>query len=690
MPKAKVNPPEPLPIKGLTQTQFDIWSAELEAWLAADDVQSQFLPGRLYGEWQSQEQNPHRIAVVAPADPELPAEPNQQQRDALVDKRRRQCQVFISLVAKCVSQNHYLEITRNATSLTWVFNLIKKDYDLRVTGIDFLSLVDIKYDPDTLTPAAYFQKVKSHIMANTARTGERIQHENNRAMAADETLGPAFQDYILYNTIRDIDPRLTKHIQSHYKLKMAAGQRLTDLKADIFANIPKFLEEIQQQESLNALRAQSSLAAIQPHSQEWTPQSTDAADTREESLAASYTAPYPAPTSLAAFTTNRFPPPQFRGRGRGNQQYTRGGNFQQNRGGFSQSRRPFCRTCYDGNRGKDTYLSHVTNNPGCPSRQQFGSMEPYPLEVLEAEDHIVPGTEDNTDQVWNSLHLKNTEYNAGLAHIEPVPAQILSMKDSNSVPIHLELDNGATCSYITLKEAISRGYKIYPNSQASQLGDGVTMIKSCGEIDIPLYRNEHKLRFRAIVAQHLHCPVIGGTTFIKDNNIKQDFVNNQITLLGNKCTVPSTQREALLPVATTNNQLTPTCLYSTTLSNTQTTQPLAKPQHSLISIKSKRILLPGDSLTINTNLPDQDIVLEAAKSSSWPPPTLAAITNKVTQLTNTSNTPVILDGKKNSIPKANSNLGVQHIKSSIKSTLLWSLLSSTNPSTLGRGHYPLN
>ena len=30
---------------------------------------------------------------------------------------------------------------------------------------------------------------------------------------------------------------------------MAAGQRLTDLKADIFANIAKFMEEIQQQES---------------------------------------------------------------------------------------------------------------------------------------------------------------------------------------------------------------------------------------------------------------------------------------------------------------------------------------------------------------------------------------------------------------------------------------------------------
>ena len=124
----------------------------------------------------------------------------------------------------CVSENHYLEITRHAMSLTWVFDLIKRDYDLQVTGIDFLNIADIKSEPEIMTPAAYFQKVKSHIMANTARAGQVIQHNNNSAQAADETIGPCFQDYILYNTIRDIDPRLPKHIQTHYNLKIAAGQ----------------------------------------------------------------------------------------------------------------------------------------------------------------------------------------------------------------------------------------------------------------------------------------------------------------------------------------------------------------------------------------------------------------------------------------------------------------------------------
>ena len=78
MPSVKVHAPNPLPPKSLTQTQFNIWAAELQAWLAADDCQAQFLPGRTYGEWQSEEQNPHRIAILAAGDPDLPADPTQQ------------------------------------------------------------------------------------------------------------------------------------------------------------------------------------------------------------------------------------------------------------------------------------------------------------------------------------------------------------------------------------------------------------------------------------------------------------------------------------------------------------------------------------------------------------------------------------------------------------------------------------
>ena len=109
IPTAKVHLPNLLLPITLTQTQFDIWSAELQAWLVADDTRAQFLPGALYGTWQSEEQNPLPIAEACAGDPDLSAEPTQAQK--------------YSVTAKPLSQCY-------AISLTWVLKLIKRDYDL--------------------------------------------------------------------------------------------------------------------------------------------------------------------------------------------------------------------------------------------------------------------------------------------------------------------------------------------------------------------------------------------------------------------------------------------------------------------------------------------------------------------------------------------------------------------------------
>ena len=156
-----------------------------------------------------------------------------------------------------------------------------------------------------------------------------------------------------------------------------------------------------------------------------------------------------------------------------------------------------------------------------------------------------------TSQVHNNHLTEQCPANlniTGLRSIQPVAAQILSVANSNDWPLHIELDSMATVSYIALAEAKNCRYKIKPNNQISHLGDGLTPLKSYGEINVILYRNKHLLRFRALVAQHLHYTAIGGTTFIWDNNIKQEFNNNIIHLLGNTCIVPSTRREAILPV----------------------------------------------------------------------------------------------------------------------------------------------
>ena len=85
---------------------------------------ARFLSEGIYNTWQPAETHPHRIDTVLDMDPNLnvnPAPPNpQQHRDNLLNKRRRQLKTFLSQVAKCVSENHYTTVMRQATSLEWI------------------------------------------------------------------------------------------------------------------------------------------------------------------------------------------------------------------------------------------------------------------------------------------------------------------------------------------------------------------------------------------------------------------------------------------------------------------------------------------------------------------------------------------------------------------------------------------
>ena len=87
-------------------------------------------------------------------------------------------------------------------------------------------------------------------------------------------------------------------------------------------------------------------------------------------LAHQFTKPEIGP-SLAAFATNRFNSPSNISRGRS----------------FLLRKRPFCRTCYDGNRGKYTYLSHLTTDPYYPCKIQLNRIETYLPEVRYRRSH---------------------------------------------------------------------------------------------------------------------------------------------------------------------------------------------------------------------------------------------------------------------------------------------------------------
>ena len=107
-------------------------------------------------------------------------------------------------------------------------------------------------------------------------------------------------------------------------------------------------------------------------------------------------------------------------------------------------------------------------------------------------------------------------------YIEPVQSHILTVftDKKNEVPFHIELDSGATVSYI--RESVTRklNFKIQPNDQLFKLGDGLTKLRAIFEINVNLFRNAHKLVFHAIVCRNLTSDAIGGTNFLQENSIE--------------------------------------------------------------------------------------------------------------------------------------------------------------------------
>ena len=108
------------------------------------------------------------------------------------------------------------------------------------------------------------------------------------------------------------------------------------------------------------------------------------------------------------------------------------------------------------------------------------------------------------------------------------------------------MDSGATVSCIKESYANLLGLKIHPNAQFARLADAKTLMESVGEIHIKLHRNNFTAIYRALVMPELHADVVGGTTFIKENKITQDFDLETITL-HKKYTVPQTSRIVPLP-----------------------------------------------------------------------------------------------------------------------------------------------
>ena len=70
------------------------------------------------------------------------------------DTDNSELRTVLSVVGS-VSIGHYDAVKRISTSLRWIYDMLRRDYDIQKKGIHFFNLLDLNYDPAKLTPTAF-------------------------------------------------------------------------------------------------------------------------------------------------------------------------------------------------------------------------------------------------------------------------------------------------------------------------------------------------------------------------------------------------------------------------------------------------------------------------------------------------------------------------------------------------------
>ena len=643
MPHIKIYPPTKLPEKDVTDLLFNVWTQELEVYLSQDERFAAFMQGGNYATWLAADAD-HRY-ITQPVAPDAAAD---------LPVRRTELRTFLSIIAKSCDIHHYNVVMRHSTSLQSIYDKLREDYDIQNKGIHFFHLLDLQYQPGT-SAIGFYNQYRNLIITNLKKRGDQIEWQNVE-LAQDERLSPTFEDHILLTVLGLIDSRLPGHVRTHYHHHIGQDKCLMDFKTDILVKVPTFLQEIENKPSLGAINQLGEHLGAMRYQQDY----------------------------RARGQPSRGQP--FRGRANFRARSSYRGFATAPAGKQPHLSAPYCRLCHVTGQPDTVTRSHRIGDMECPKlsdtdkqyiwanrstprvnavsagneTEQLADQYGYDEEQLTNEDQepdsveqvrAPHSTQNNTPKLDKpNISPENSPSRTTAASmprcnfITPVPSQILTVFTPSTEPFHIELDSNATVNYIKLEAAVHFKFKIKPNSQLSLLADGITKLPAIGEIHETFFRNDWQVQFNAIVVKNLHTQAIGGTVFLKNNNIQQDFGKNTINIQ-KKYTVSSTSPALILPI---------------------------QPHNHLCTISTCKTLLPGQQISIPVPFTNNSIVSAEAfaynKMSHWPEPQLCTVQDSTITLSNNTQQAVLLGKDVKTIQLRPTHLAEQQV-SGIQKTL---------------------
>ena len=140
------------------------------------------------------------------------------------------------------------EIIKRSTSLSWIWQRIRKHYNFAQSESNFLSLADIERKPDERYET-FYQRINAHVEDNLLTIGCMLEHDGE-TVTEDEIISPTTERLVVYLWLYLIDRRLPKYVARIYAEKL---QRMTlkDIQPLLSQSMSELLADLNAHEDIS-------------------------------------------------------------------------------------------------------------------------------------------------------------------------------------------------------------------------------------------------------------------------------------------------------------------------------------------------------------------------------------------------------------------------------------------------------
>ena len=394
---------------------------------------------------------------------------------------------MLALIAQFVPSLLQDDITTDATSLSWIWNRLRRYYSFSKSEVNFLKINVIRHE-ESERYETLFQRIIAHLKDNLLTVGSNLRH-NGAVPADNERLSPTSERLAVYLWLRIIDNRLPSYVSREYAHDLQS-MTLKDLQPRLAENMDCILQHLNTCEDIQV-----------------------------------------------QYTRSRFP----NRRSNNNNNNANNNSNANNNNRASNSNRPtpaprkICILCRASGR---PHMGHTANNCWFTSRQEKQQMIQTLLVEIDAEADAQFDTDGASAP--DSIHYV-AEYppaitpdnaNVALPNSMPVTSReentcIRKVQSSTSphffgfcghTPCKVLLDSGANSSLVLKAFLQLAGIDTKPTNHAA-LGANKSPIDLEGEVHFSIQFDNLTLSISALVVEKLDCDILAGVPFCEDHNV---------------------------------------------------------------------------------------------------------------------------------------------------------------------------